>query len=39
MDLGCAVYTENSDLAVLAKFGRCVRLPFDLIIDFNAGLE
>ena len=39
MDLGCAVNTENSDLAVLAKLRRCVRLPFDLLVDFGAGVE
>ena len=39
MDLGCAIYTENSDLAVLAKFGGGVSLAFDLLVDLGAGVE
>lgn len=39
MDLGCAIYTENSNLAVLAKPGGRVSLPFDLLIDLGAGVE
>ena len=39
MDLGCAIYTENSNFAVLAKLGRRVRLPFDLLVDFSASIE
>ena len=39
MDLCCAIYTENSDFAVLAKLWGRVRLPFDLLVDFSAGVE
>ena len=39
MDLGCAIYTENSDFAVLAELGGRVRLPFDLLVYFSASVE
>ncbi len=39
MDLGCAIYTENSDFAVLAKLWGRMRLPFDLLVNFSAGAE
>ena len=39
MDLSCAINTENSDFAVLAKLGGRVRLPFDLLVNLSAGVE
>ena len=39
MDLGCAIYTEDSDFAILAELRGRVRLPFYLLVNFSAGVE
>ena len=39
MDLGCAVDSEHSDLAVFAKFWRRVGVAFDFFVDLGTGFE